>query len=384
MADVIASNEKIPAEIKFPQARESADEAASLFRKLKLMDWYHQCLAKSLEFEASLLKTEEGKRGERIRVLARCCSEWKKASEYATGARRNFLVRESEFAETRVLKLEGVELMHELKTGEAKERFQKALQLERIRRSEDGMLWVQGALLEADASEWASNLLERSISMTDAGTVMEMQRIVRQLDGAISEYEKMRDPDTDALGFCRAMRSLFEVLILKTPEAWEEWWAWRSTLPPGIFSPGSRSKRSRVRNIYLMMAQLLRPLLSTNDQVRIKEEIVSKLMILEKELGERFEVLRKKKLEAGEHLPAKPALGFLFDRMRRYLKVEQPPLLHDAYYKVWIPGKHADSPVSAKDQEEALQEIGDSLADETFDKDIEKYMAAIDSELRSL
>ena len=384
MAVVAASNKKTPAEIRIPQARDQVEEAALLFQKAEVMDWYHQCIAKSWEFEAFLFKDEEERRKDRLSALTKSAAEWKKAAEHATGQRKRYLLRESEFAEVRALKLDGIELMHDLKVDEAMNRFQKALELERKRNSTDGTLWAEAALLEANALRIASNIIDRSSAMTDDETTAELHKIVDLFDGAVSSYRKMKNPDTSSLNFCLAMKSLYGVIIHKNPEAWEEWWIWRSVLPSGVFSSGGGSKRSQVRNVYLMIARSLMPLLKQNQPMRIKEEVIAKLMTLEEDLSRTYAVLRKKIPEAKQDSKDKLALGSLFDRIRKHLRVTEPQMLSDAYYKIWLPAKHKDVKVSVEEEEKALQKAGDSLADKTFDEAVRKYLVTVESKLKGL
>jgi len=388
VAKKIGSDKSRQKEVRIPQAVQLLEQAAVDFKKLGMNDWHHECLAESLELEASLLKDQTGRRGDRIALLGKSVEQWNKAADYAKNREKEYLLRRASSANVRILKLEGIELQHDLKIEEAERKFSEAMNLEDAGTAsgKDGVLWTKAALLETKALGLTNDLMLNFGTYSEEERVLIYDKIVGLYDEAIDLHNKAREKDERALEFCLAIRAMFNLIRRKDHEAYQGWVTYKQLLPPEIFQSKRQSKRFQLRRIYLMIADELMPTVRREESEIVRQEVVSKLKGLEAELKISLNELRKKRPRAGLDQvgkPITPSLGNLFRVFRDELGVQAPPVLDRANRVILVGAKH-DNVVSLAESQEAIQVIGSALLDGTFDEAIDQYMQGIDHRVKDL
>lgn len=250
------------------QRLELAKKAASDYRcdSLKLV-----ITARSIELTDYTLRGEKGRRAERISNLRKAITLAKNA---IANSRIYWVRKEAEFiistCQPRLFRLEGIELMHNLKAEEAKKQFEHASGLSKRLRDFDGVKWCEAAMIEAEAEKLCGDYA--SLPIEEAGEELLLEASSK-FDLAFTTYAdgvaNLRNIDETSRVFCNGMKVLCMLLASGSPKPGDpkalknliEWETAKKQLQeqvPEFFSPRRKDTiRSRTRLELLLQSKLI-------------------------------------------------------------------------------------------------------------------------------
>ena len=336
-----------------------------------------------MELTDFTLRVEKRRRNERIASLKLAVGFAKKANSLSHSRLER---RETELLilnnESRLFRLEGIEIMHNLKAEEAKKKFGLAGNCSKRLGDPDGVIWCEAAIMEADAEKFCGDYVTLSQDDENKGNEL-LVRASSKFEDASTRYgmvSRPRNVDETSIAFCKGMRALCLLLAVHSEEDpaalynVNEWEARKKEIAakvPEFFEPKKKDTLRSQTRLGLLLSTRMIPKAEEFETRYLKRQIEMKGDLLSAQSVRRYQ---ERALKFGIQYRERKTLG---DILHEISGTPQP--LFDLN-SAWNIGKHYEVKVVQEgkanvdaEQKRLLSILKPMILDGTLDTAIQSH-----------